>query len=35
MTNRHEIVLKPAIIARFFTNFDNKMSTRGQKVGHA
>jgi len=29
MTNRHKIVLKPAIIARFFfINFDYKISTR-------
>jgi len=28
MTNRHQIVLKPAVMARFFTNFDKKMSTR-------
>jgi len=28
MTNRHQIVLKPAILARFFTNFDYKISTR-------
>jgi len=24
MTNRHQIVLKPAVMARFFTNFDKK-----------
>ena len=28
MTNRHYIVLKPAIMAIFFVNFDYKMSTR-------
>jgi len=28
MTNRHLIVLKLAIMARFFINFDYKISTR-------
>jgi len=28
MTSRQKVVLKPAIMARFFTNFDYKMSTR-------
>jgi len=28
MTNRHYIVLKSAIMTRFFINYDYKMSTR-------
>jgi len=28
LTNRHEIVLKPAIMVTFFVNFDYKMTTR-------